>query len=202
MTTQANPATIRTLGWITLVTAPALLVEAARHGFTLPEPDVTGVLGAVLYGLFAIGWFTAILGLRRIGATGRSGFGRALISIPLVTTVIAAGQSIMDILRVDPASVAYLVTDLAWPLSMVLTFLISVTVLFAGTLHGWHRWVPLFCGISLPLHVAYGAITGDGLPVWVFAAHTALGWALLGWVLVRHDAPRRFRVRRAAVSAV
>ena len=185
-----SPVLLRTLGILGMVTAPAMLVEAMRHGFQTVPNAQTDVIGATLYGLFAIGWFASILGLRALEATGRNVFGRVVIHLPLVTIPLAFGQTITDILKVDQASALYMVTDLAWPLSMLLTFIVSVTVLFAPMLRGWQRFVPLYCGISLPLSIALMVIVGSDLPDWVFALHTATGWALLGAVVFL-DAPRR-----------
>ena len=172
-----------------MITGPAMLVEAMRHGFQTVPNDQTDVIGATLYGLFAIGWFASILGLRALRATGRNAFGRIVVHLPLITIPFAFGQTITDILKVDQASALYMVTDLAWPLSMVLTFVVSVTVLFAPALRGWHRFVPLYCGLSLPFTIALMAITGADLPDWAFAVHTATGWALLGAVVFL-NAPR------------
>lgn len=173
----------RHLGLITMITAPAMLVEFYRHYFQKVANADTDPIGAVLYALFSVGWFAALLGLRNLRATGESRFGRAIITLPLVTTALAVGQSFMDIFKVDPENPLYMVTDIAWPLSMVLTFIVSITVLFVPVLKGWHRYVPLFCGISLPLYVVVMAFTGQELPGWVFGWHTAVGWALLGYVV-------------------
>ena len=181
-----------TLGVLAMITAPAMLVETARHGFQTVPNDQTDALGAILYGLFAIGWFASILGLRQLRATGTNLFGRIVIHLPLVTIPLAFGQTVTDILKVDQSTALYMVTDLAWPLSMVLTFLVSVAVLFGGTLRGWQRFVPLYCGLSLPVAIALIAMTGSDMPDWLFAVHTASGWFLLG-AIVFLNAPRGSR---------
>lgn len=178
-----NPLSTRWLGIIAMIGAPAMLIEGARHSFAKVANEQTDPVGALLYGLFSIGWLAAMLGLRRLQATGRGLAGRLLITIPLFTITLAIGQSLMDLLKVPTSSPLYLVTDLAWPLSMVLTFMVSVAVLLARGLPGWHRWVPLLCGISLPFTLTLMLLGGQELPGWVFGLHTALGWGLLGYVV-------------------
>jgi hypothetical protein len=166
-----------------MVAAPALLLEGLRHGFAKTPNEQTDVLAALLYAVFALGWLAAMIGLRQLHATGQSPLGRILATAPLVTLPLALGQSLMDLLKVPTSSPLYIVTDLAWPLSMVLTFAVSVAVLLTRGLSGWHRLVPLLCGISLPVTLILGLLTGQELPGWTFGAHTALGWFLLGYVL-------------------
>ena len=129
-----------------------------------------------------------MVGLRRLRATGRSRFGQVVATLPLLTLPLAVMQSVFDLSGLDSSSPLYLVSDLAWPLSMLLT-LVGVTVLFAGVLKGWEQFVPLFCGRGLPVALVLGALFGDAALFWSFPLHTALGWALLGYVVYR-AAPR------------
>lgn len=143
-----------------MITAPAMLVEVARNSFQKVANADTDPTGAILYGLFSVGWLAAMWGLRRLRATGDSRFGRAIVTLPLITITLAIGQTFMDLFNVSTESPFYLMTDLAWPLSMVLTFVVSVTILFAPVLKGWHRFVPLFCGVSLPVAMVLMVLLG------------------------------------------
>lgn len=178
--TSASP--LRLLGLAAMIGAPALLIETARNGFAKVANESTDPTGALLYGLFALGWFCAMLGLHQLRAAGAGRLGRTLTLLPLLTIPLALGQTLMDLLKVPTAHPLYLVTDLAWPLSMVLTFTVSVAVPLAGRLPGWRRLTPLLCGISLPLMLVLLAL-GIELPGWTFGAHTALGWFALGLAL-------------------
>ncbi len=176
---------VRTLGFITMLCAPAMLIDALRHHMQRTPNGADDVLGNLLYTVFAIGWFCAMLGLRQLGATGRGRLGRAVILLPLITIPLAALQGPLDIAHFDMKSPIYMVTDLAWPLSMLLTFVVSVAVLFARQLPLLHRFAPLFCGVSLPVGLAYMAFARiEDLPLAEFAWHTAVGWLLLGLILV------------------
>lgn len=180
--------TLRPLGLIAVLTAPAILVGALLSGFNRSQgaPDD---LSPYLYLLFALGWFCSLVGLWGLQVTGPSWFGRTVAILPLVTLPFAMLQSVFDLAGFDDSSVLYLLSDLAWPLSMLLTLLVGVTVLFAGVLRGWGRFVPLFCGLGLPVAILLGTLFGEAAMFWSFPLHTALGWVLLGCV-VYQTAPR------------
>lgn len=182
-----NASTLRTLGLATLLTAPAMTVEAARHGFQQVANENTDPLGALLYGLFSVGWLCGVLGLRHLRATGTGKTGRWLLTALCVTVTLAVLQSGMDLLKVPTGNSLYMVTDLAWPLSMLLTLVVGVATVFARQLGGWTRFVPLFMGAFIPIMVIQGAL-GLNLP-YLFEAHTILAWGLLGVSLIT-AAPR------------
>ena len=176
---------VRTLGIITMLGAPAMLINAFRHNFARVLNGQDDVVGNLTYVVFAVGWFCAMLGLRELRATGTGRLGRLIVTLPLVTIALAALQGPLDILNVDRDSPLYMVTDLTWPLSMLLTFVVSVAVLIARVLPLPHRLAPLVCGISLPVGLAYMILARlEDLPQAEFAWHTAIGWFLLGLSLI------------------
>lgn len=177
-----HPSTLRTLGLVTLLTAPAMTVEAARHGFQKVANENTDPLGALLYGLFSVGWLCGVLGLRHLRATGTGRAGRWLLNVLTVTVTLAILQTVMDLLKVPTGNPLYMVTDLSWPLSMLLTLVVGVAAIFARQLKGWTRFVPLFMGAFIPIMVLQGAL-GLNLPH-LFDAHTILAWGLLGLTLI------------------
>ncbi|BDP43971.1 hypothetical protein DAETH_39400 (plasmid) [Deinococcus aetherius] len=177
-------STLRVLGLAALLGSPAMLIEVYRHGLQRVANEDTDPLGALLYGLFSVGWLCAMIGLRHLHAAGYGKVGRALMNVVVVTVTLAIGQSVMDLLRVPTSHPLYMVTDLAWPLSMVLTFAVSVAALFARVLPLWGRLVLVFCGISLPINILVMVLTGDMIGGASFAWHTFLGWAGLGLVLL------------------
>lgn len=176
---------VRTLGLISMLCAPGMLIDAYRHGMQRVLNGENDLIGNLLYLAFAVGWWCAMLGLRQLHATGRGLLGRVVVTVPLVTIAFAVLQEILDILHFNMHHPLYVVSDLAWPLSMVLTFVVSIAVLFARELPPVHRFAPLLCGISLPVGFAY-MILGklQDMPVAEFGWHTAIGWLLLGAVLV------------------
>lgn len=90
-------------------------------------------------------------------------------------------QSVFDLASLDTTRPLYPVSDLAWPLSMLLTLIVGVTAFFAGQPWGWRRVVPLFCGLGLPVAIILGIVFGEAVMQLSFPIHTALGWLPLGF---------------------
>ncbi|WP_350241117.1 hypothetical protein [Deinococcus sonorensis] len=194
-----NASTLKTLGFITLLTSPAMTLEAARHGFHKVANENTDPVGALLYGLFSVGWLCGVLGLRYLRATGTGKAARWLLNVLAITVTLAVLQSIMDLLKVPTGHPIYMVTDLAWPLSMLLTLIVGIAAVFARQLPGWTRLVPLFMGAFIPIMVVQGAL-GLDLP-YLFDAHTVLAWSLLGITLLSAASAEKLQNTRSALSA-
>lgn len=122
-----------------------------------------------------------MVGLYRLRAAGRGIFGRVVAALPFVTLPLAMMQSVFDLTSFNTANPLYRVSDLAWPLSMLLTLIVGVSVLFADQLKGWRRFAPLFCGLGLPTAIILGMIFSEAGMLLSFPLHTALGWTLLGF---------------------
>lgn len=185
-------SSLRVLGLTALLGSPAMLIEVYRHGLAKVANENTDPVGALLYAAFSVGWLCAMIGLRRLRAAGPGWAGRLLMNAALVTVTLAILQSVMDLLRIPTTHPLYLVTDIAWPLSMVLTFAVSVAALFARVLPMWGRLILVFCGISLPVNLLAMVLSGEMLGAAAFAWHTFLGWAGLGLILLlvrSHPAP-------------
>ncbi len=183
----------RILGLITMLCAPAMLIDGFRHGMQRTLNGENDLLGNLLYLAFAVGWWCAMLGLKQLHATGRGTLGRAVATLSLVTIALAMLQTPLDIAHFNMQHPVYIISDLAWPLSMVLTFVVSLAVLFARVLPLPHRLAPLFCGISLPVGFAYMAFARlEDMPIAEFGWHTAVGWFLLGLSLITAQ-PRQER---------
>lgn len=182
---------LRMFGVVTMITAPAMTVEAARHGFAPLDNAQTDVVGALLYGAFALGWWCALYALFRLRAAGTGRWGRAVTAAPLFTIALALLQTPADIFGLDQQSPLYAVVDLAWPLSMLLTFAVGVAAAFARRLPGAYRWVPLFAGSSVPLAALLGVLGLSALPQWIFDVHVIVGWVLLGCVAFGLEADKK-----------
>lgn len=192
-------STLKTLGFVTLLAAPAMTIEAARHGFQKVANENTDPVGALLYGLFSVGWLCGVLGLRHLRATGTGKAGRWLLNTLALTVTLATLQSVMDLLKVPTGNPIYMVTDLAWPLSMLLTLVAGVAAVFARQLPGWTRFVPLFMGAFIPIMVIQGTL-GIEIP-YLFGAHTILAWGLLGLTLLSAASRKNLGTTDPALTA-
>lgn len=167
-----------------------MLIDGYRNGMQV-QSGAGDLVGNVLLTAFTVGWWTAMLGLRHLRATGHGGFGRAVVTLPLLTIALASLQQPLDIIGFDRQSPVYLITDVAWPLSMLLTFVVSVAAFVARVLPLRGRLVLVFCGLSLPVGLVYMLLSQSQLPVAGFVWHTAIGWSLLGLLLLRSAQDRR-----------
>jgi hypothetical protein len=79
------------------------------------------------------------------------------------------------------------VTDMSWPLSMVWMLVGGITAAIVGKLRGWHRFVPLLCGLAFPLSIVIGILGSFDMQSMemglVFFGMLALFWGLLGFVV-------------------
>ena len=168
----------RVLGAIAMICAPAML------GFLLGGGEnalITGIASMV----FMAGWICSNIGLQRMRATGTGTWGRAVLLIQLVGLVLAFIFGFIEATALlDENNVIFVVTDLAWPLSMLWMLVVGVTAIRAKRLSGWQRFVPVLCPFWLPL-VALGEAGGV-----IGLVYSAVLWFLLGYVVLRSDSPQ------------
>lgn len=168
----------RTLGTIAMICAPAMLIE----GLLLRgEEDalITGLASMV----FMAGWICSNIGMWRMRATGTGRWGRAVLLVQLVGLVLAFLFGFFEATGLfGEDNVIFIVTDVAWPLSMVWMLVVGVTVIVAKRLSGWRRFVPVLCPLWLPLAILGTLAFGDtgGL---IGVGFAAVLWALLGYIV-------------------
>lgn len=178
----------RTLGTLAMVLAPAMLIEALIPGGS-EMPFVVGTASM----LFMLGSFCSHVGLWRIAATGRNWWGRAVLALQLVLVALAFLFGLFEATAlVGDENPLFLVTDMAWPLSMLTMNLVGITIAVVGRLRGWQRFAPLLCGLALPITIALGAVSGAGVQGdmvgYVFFGMLAVFWGLLGLVVRQSEA--------------
>ena len=172
----------RPLGIAGMLGSPFLFLSFAANGFAQGDSNR---LGAALGLLFSLGWFANILGLRLLDAAGRRLPARILLTVELVTVALANLFQVYEFVAPGSQSILYTITDIAWPLSMLLLLVTGIAVIFARTLEGWLRFVPLFAALWLPLSIVEEPLLGPTLGGAVGGVHTALGWFLLGYAVYR-----------------
>lgn len=173
----------RTLGTIAMICAPAMLVEAlVPAGNEIPL--VVGTASMV----FMAGAFAGLLGLWRARATGTSWWGRGVLGLQLLLVALAFLFGLFEATGlVGDESPIFMVTDIAWPLSMLTWNLVGITAAVVGRLTGWRRFALLPMGLALPLSIVLTVATGSDMQSelvgYVFFAMLAVFWALMGFVV-------------------
>lgn len=178
---RAAPAH-RALGLIGMITSPFLFLSFAVNGFAHGDSNQ---LGAALGLVFTIGWFCNVFGLHRLGAAGRRLPARILVGIQLFTVPLAAIFQVYEFAAPGSTNVLYTITDIAWPLSMLMLLITGIVVIFARVFDGWLRFTPLIAALWLPMGIVtiplFGPVVGEALA----GFQTVLGWGLIGYAVYR-----------------
>jgi len=168
----------RILGCIGMAGAPFLLIDTVSNGFYVySHSSLSG-----LYNLIYItAWICSIAGLWRAGAFGISKAGRWMYSIQLFFLAMANAWNIYELIQPGAGTPLYYVLDTCWPLSNICMLATGFTLLRAGRLPGWKRFVPLFVGLWLPIGFLLWAIFSR-TPAVLLAVnmYSAVMWFLLG----------------------
>ncbi len=174
--------TNRVLGTIAMVCAPAMLVDELLR-FGEANALITGIASMV----FIAGWICSNIGMQRMRATGTGSWGRAVLLVQLVGLVLAFVFGFIEATGLlDENNIVWVVTDAAWPLSMLWMLVVGVTVIVAKRLSGWQRFVPVLCPFWLPIAVLGSTAFGEA-GSFIGLGYSAVLWGLLGYVVMRSD---------------
>jgi hypothetical protein len=161
-----------------MICAPALLIE----GLLLRgEEDalITGIASMV----FMAGWICSNIGMWRMRATGTGRWSRAVLLVQFVGLVLAFLFGFFEATGLlGENNIVFIVTDIAWPLSMVWMLVVGVTVLVAKWLPGWKRFVPILCPLWLPIAIVGSFAFGEAAGI-AGVGFAAVLWALLGYII-------------------
>ena len=168
----------RTLGTIAMICAPALLVEAILRGGE-ENALITGIAGMV----FMAGWICSNVGMQRMRAAGTGNWGRAVLLVQLVGLSLALLFGFVEATGLfDENDAVFVVTDAAWPLSMLWMLVVGITVIVARRLSVWQCFIPVLCPFWLPL-AFLGAIAFGEMGGLIGLGYAAVLWALLGYIV-------------------
>ena len=182
---RPDSAAHRVLGLLGMLGAPATII------FTWSPPAKTDLTANLLMIAYLAGWACSIVGMRRLRATGSGTGARVLFAIQLLFLSLAACQQVQDQTSSRPLGDAfYFVSDMSWPFSHVFMLVIFAAVWRARVWTDWRRWVPLACGLALPLTFAAAALKVAN-PGIVFGLGTALSFGALGLAVL--TSPTRAR---------
>lgn len=173
----------RMLGTIAMICAPAMLVEALIPGGS-ELPFVVGTASMV----FMAGSFCSHIGLWRLAATGTSWWGRFVLGVQLLLVTLAFAFGFFEATGlVNEENILFVITDIAWPISMLWMLVCGITAAIVGRLQGWRRFAQLLCGLAFPSSMLIGMLgslemQGDLIGL-VFFGMLAVFWALLGFAV-------------------
>jgi hypothetical protein len=172
---------VRVLGLIGMVTSPFFFLGFAVDGFKQGDASP---LAATLGLVFTIGWFGSAVGLFALRAAGNR-FGRVLLGAEVVGTVLASIFQVYEAVAPGSDSVFYTITDIAWPLSMLILLIAGIASIRARVLPGGLRFAPLAAALWLPVSIGAMAALGTTGGLVVAGLHVTLGWFLIGLAVFR-----------------
>ncbi len=168
----------RMLGTITMICAPAMLIE----GLLLQGQEENALITGIASMVFMAGWICSNTVMRRIKAAGTGKWGRAMLLVQLAGLVLAFMFGLFEATGLlGRESIIFSVTDAAWPLSMLWMLVVGITVVAAKKLSGWRRFVPLLCGFWFPIGMVAMIAFGDESGYVGFGL-AAIFWLALGYV--------------------
>ncbi len=180
---STNTITPRLLGAVGMIGAPFLMLESVSHYFL----NITGSspLGGFLELFYLGGWISSVIGLGMLQATGRGKAGKIILGLQLLGLTLATIFSLFNIFLPDlnPDSVIFQITDLAWPLSHTFMLVVGSAALITKRLSGWTRFAPLACGLAVPLLMAVMMIGGEQVALLFFGPYTWVMFTLLGYAV-------------------
>jgi hypothetical protein len=171
---------LRLLSIVAMVCAPAMLLEAL-----IPNGKENNLIVGSASLIFMIGSLCSQIALWRLGASGRDLWGRIAQGFQIVLVILAAlfGFFEASALLSDEHPL-FIISDIAWPVSMMWMFILGVTIAVRAVLTGWRRFIVMICGIALPCSILFAIVTGSDMSGTVvgllFFTWLAIGWFLLG----------------------
>ena len=172
----------KTLGLIALLGAPsmALGIMLEQQYESLANTWWGGAWGIV----YITTWMGSMVALNRLHLTGTSRFGKMLPLLMLGTMTVANLSNLWLIIAPDYKPTLYWVLDMCWPLSHVLMLVYGILVAWAGRLRGWRRFVPLLCGLWLPVALTAKLLLPEEWNLAIGNVYNAVAWALLALVVL------------------
>jgi hypothetical protein len=174
----------KVLGLITILCAPAMLAEDLIGKSNL----VMGIASMI----FMLGSFSSLWGLWQLKATGTSKWGRGVLIWQMFLVVLAFLFGVFEASQIiSSENILYIITDIAWPLSMLSMLFVAITTAVVGVLPGWRRFAILPSGLIMVISILASIVIGSSLsePVIAFASVVAmvLCWCLMGFTVFSSD---------------
>ncbi|GAB3690684.1 hypothetical protein GCM10027592_08120 [Spirosoma flavus] len=181
------------LGIIALIGAPFLAINTylhVQHQSGQPPVYTTNSLSGFFDLLYISGWLCSIIALRQLNATSSDRFGQIMPKIMLITLGLADLWNVYEMILPNHNTWLYHALDMFWPISNVAMLGMGIAVIRGRQLPGWKRYVPLACGLWLPL-TAICFLLPEKVGFHLSNVYTALAWTLLALVVLTSEEPQR-----------
>ena len=176
----------RTLGIFGLIGAPFLFIDTMNNNFSVNQTnDYSGFYNL----LYITGWMSSMIALNRMGAFGRSKFGKFIFLVQMLFLTLANGWNIYECIQPQAGTALYFFLDAFWPISNVFMLITGITIVYLGGLPGWRRYVPLAVGSWLPLGILLWTLfTRTPSVLLTLNIYSMLAWLLMAFSIVTFPA--------------
>lgn len=171
---------LRQLSIVAMVCAPAMLLEVL-----IPGGKENNLIVGMASLIFMIGSLCSQIALWRLGASGRGIWGRIAQGMQIVLVTLAALFGVFEATALfGDDNPLFIITDIAWPISMLWMLILGITIAVRGGLTGWRRFIVAICGLALPSSIILSVVTGSDMTSTLigifFFGLLAICWFLLG----------------------
>ena len=173
--------TIRALGIIGMIFAPALYIGSFFRSADFEEPNANQLFSSIFGVLYIGGAMASAIAVRRLRVTGNGAGATILFAVQTVGLFAAMWFDILEYAAPHlKESTIFFITDMAYPFSHVLMIIVGIAVWRTGVWRGWRVVPPFLCGFALPSFFAASAIFGRENGSVVFPVLVTIGFFLLG----------------------
>jgi len=168
----------RALGIVGALSSPFLLIGLISNGFIA---NASSQFSSVCNLIYMTGWMCSIIALWTMQATGKNGWGKAILVIQLVLLAVANSSNVYEILYPSGYTHFYQIAETFWPISNAFMIVTGIAVASTEAFKGWKRFVVLIAGLWVYIFVAIIFITTRTAAVLISAGvYSAIAWFLLG----------------------
>lgn len=168
--TRGNSTFIRTAGLWCMIGALIGIGYGIKEGLA---PTAWGTtMFVVMQGIVLIAnalVFVGVIGLARSGAAGEGWLAKIGLGLALFASALFLPLDLYVIFNLEVGGMLLGISALLQGLGLLLA---GIAVVRAGRWHGWHRWIPLFCGLYTFLVL---------IPALALSPEGYNAWALVGW---------------------
>jgi len=166
---------------ISFIGAPCLAIDFYRHA-NGGEQSNTSVLTNILDILYMAGWICTMFRFIRMRLNGSSKAARILLYLQLFFLFLAGSSDIVTILKIPVPGNLFFYWDLFWPLSNCLMLVTGISIVIAGRLHEWKRWIPLMAGLWLPVTLLVKFYLSPEYMAYIGGTYSLLMWTLMAYI--------------------
>lgn len=172
------------LGSIAMLCSPMLYIASYFYN---PTPDASNpnqVFASFFGVLYLLGAMASATAMQNLGVTGSKRGSQILYVVQLTGLFLAMWCDIFEFAAPGlKQSTIFFVTDMAYPFSHLLMFVVGFAVIRAGVWNGWRRIPPFLVALALPTFIILSGLIEREGSSFIFPVLVTIGFFLLGYAV-------------------